>query len=176
MNTNQQLLITQLQALSNTMQLAHDAKIQQIEMCNWVSKGDAPVLEEIQPMCGYAACVCGYQALQPDLSMFKGAELARSKAHMNTMLRGVAAKIADDLERTAGDAFYFSEERWVANAIYGGIASHRECNAIDSGLFTQNEVKYYSHLTTNAPTPLEAKAFIDECIVRVTKLIEEDQP
>jgi hypothetical protein len=109
--------------------------------------------------CGYAACICGHQAVMPESPFFP---MIWPTDEFYLIAKAIARSLDNACEELTG-------EESLAEAIIGGDWNSRNYNAAESGVFTDIELTH-PHLTKEDPTIEEAIDFIQLVIRKVVAL------
>jgi hypothetical protein len=110
--------------------------------------------------CGYAACVCGHQAIAPQSPHFN--ELPCPPHEFFLIAKAIANQLEVACENLTGEEHF-------AGAVIGGDMYSRVYNAENSGVFTEVEL-LHPHLMKEDPTIEEAISFIQLVIRKVVAL------
>jgi hypothetical protein len=110
--------------------------------------------------CGYAACVCGHQAIAPQSPHFNELPCPPHEFFI------LAKAIARQLEEACYD---LTGETSLARAVIGGDIYLRFVDAENSKVFTEVEL-LHPHLMKEDPTIEEAISFIQLVITKVEHL------
>jgi len=114
-----------------------------LSMSSWVSSLHS---------CGTAACVCGYQALTEDLSLFDvAAEYAGD-------YESVATNISEDLENSCHQLFGYT---YLAASIYAGTDKSRIYFALNAMVADKETLETFKHLTSENPSLDDAITYIE---------------
>ena len=113
---------------------------------------------EAENSCGYAACICGHQALAPYSKYFPSVKDSGDYAED---AGDVAVNLIYACEDLTGNAF-------LASSIYNGEGSMRQGYAKDSLVFTEVELKH-PHLTKENPTPEDAISYLRLVLEKLEK-------
>jgi hypothetical protein len=110
--------------------------------------------------CGFAACVCGHQAIAPPSPHFR--VMLEPPSEFNLVAKSIGRQLEDACEKLTG-------EEHLAVAIIAGDMYSRVNNAEESGVFTEVEL-LHPHLIKEDPTIEEAISFIQLVIRKVVAL------
>ena len=138
----------QLKTLIATMEAVEEKK--SFDMTNWHVEIARDVLD-----CGFAACICGHQAVAKESEFFDVSPHAR--------FRDAASEIAGILSSSCSGVFGYD---YLASAIHEGEECNRADAAMMSMLFTRAELKH-PHLRKEKPTIKQAISFIKLCLKKV---------
>ena len=141
------LFKNQIKTLIATMSKVKE--VESFDMGHWHQEDD-------KYECGFAACICGFQAAEPKSGVFRGSsgfECITSKA----------GSIAIDLDVSCE---VLMGENLLAHAIYTSCEDDRYDNAYYSNLFTNQELKH-PHLTKQNPTPADAISFMELVLTKL---------
>ena len=136
----------QCEALVKTLTKARADENARLNMRTWV--------DEKHP-CGTAACVCGYQALSNDLSLFNEAMKADEYGEDYDEVSRV---ISDDLKISCYELF--GNER-LARSIYMASARSRFYKAKYTNVAEQQTLVTFNHLTSREPSLDDAIEYIE---------------
>ena len=136
------LFANQINTLIDTMSKVAEPKA--LEMKGWHRKEEGNE-------CGFAACVCGHQALAPPSVYFY-----RSIPVFPWSINASAQNIACMLDNSC---LQMTDVIVIAQSIYEGLGYIRKSKAVSSGLFSLEELNH-PHLTKDHPTPAEAISYM----------------
>jgi hypothetical protein len=142
------LFADQLKTLIATLEAVEYPK--SFDITDWYSEKERAVVD-----CGFAACICGHQAVVED-SVFFPIEVYDNFSEK-------AGAIGDSLTDACRDIF---GEDFLACAIYEGEEDNRVNAAYMSCLFTHAQLKH-PHLTKEKPTIKNAISFIKLALKKV---------
>lgn len=173
------LLITKLAVIQKTMFESPQARL---AMLNWVGSKEAHAdvaatlansKDTTYSSCGFAACVCGDQALKGDLDSFSLPVLANG--YKAVTFEDYAANISTHLEKLATTALGTIGECLIQSIVYADaykrldFASRADIPTTETycGL---NPRVYTKHLTAQYPTPADAACYIGAVIAKIHEL------
>ena len=136
----------QIETLIKTMSKVKE--VESLDMGCWHQEDDA--LD-----CGFAACICGFQAVAKKSEFFID--------HNDDDLHDQASEIADNLVSSCNDLM---GNAFLASSIYSGDCYDRRGNAVRCGKFTEEELDH-PHLKKVKPTPADAISFMKLVITKL---------
>lgn len=154
------LFVNQLNTLITTLSNVKDNS--SFDITQWHKKDNS--LE-----CGYAACICGHQAVAHQSKQFKALPVVPQGFYQVAVPQEfyrVAKSIGTQLKNACEELM---DETCLAEAIIGGAQHIRLIDAEWSELFTDIELTH-PHLTKTNPTIKEAISFIKLAISKVESL------
>ena len=125
------LALPMLNELIRTIRKAKEVESNTLEMSDWV----------VSHSCGTEACICGYQALSRRFKWFPNAAVS---AYSDKTLSSQANEVSTDIDRVLG--------KNLGRSIWDTMSTTRGYCAIDSGLFTEDEISNINHLNCNSST------------------------
>jgi hypothetical protein len=142
------LFENQLKTLIATLEAVKEPK--SFDMTDWYHQEARIVVD-----CGYAACICGHQAVANKSEFFD--------INVNLNYQHQAGEISHFLDDSCCDIFGNS---FLVDAVVAGEEDNRFEGAVKSGLFTKTELKH-SHLRKENPTIKQAISFIKLALKKV---------
>ena len=142
----------QCEALVKTLTKAKADENARLNMLTWV----------INPhSCGTAACVCGYQVLSSDLSLFERAmecDAYSGNDDYDYDYDDISEAIAYDLRISCKELF---GDNYLARSIFMASARNRFCSALEAQVAGRETLETFNHLTTRKPTLDDAIEYIE---------------
>ena len=140
------LLKKQIKTLIATMSKVKE--VESFDMGHWHREGR-------QTECGFAACICGFQAITKKSEFFGNDN--------NDNFDDQAGNIAENLDSSCNDLM---GDGSLVRSIYDGDCGDRYYNACISHEFTEEDLKH-PHLNKNVPTPADAISFMELVLTKL---------
>tara|TARA_R110000787_G_scaffold144543_1_gene258359 strand:+ start:115 stop:552 length:438 start_codon:yes stop_codon:yes gene_type:complete len=139
------LFKNQIKTLIATMSKVKE--VESFDMASWYEEDD-------MFDCGFAACICGFQAVTKKSKFF---------GNNNYDLHDHAGEIAEDLVSSCNDLM---GNGFLALSIYSGCCEGRYDHAVRCREFTWEELDH-PHLTKQNPTPADAISFMELVLTKL---------
>ena len=146
------LFLNQLKTILETLSNVDDHE--SFDIAEWHT-------DDSSAACGFAACVCGHQAVAPQSPHFT-IQLCPPDEDLYLIAKSIARQLKDSCEKLRGSGY-------LAGAIIDGDSYSRVYSGEASGVFTEVEL-LHPHLIKEDPTIEEAISFIQLVISKVEAL------